>query len=278
MSDELPNYVLENYAKASSIELGAWLADNPLPSICERKLDGIRVFLFKSGEKLVISSKHGAVYTPQGSPKVFTYVTEFLHAPHRMILDGEYISDEGLFFFDILQVDDRDLRSQTLTERKKILGEILKGTMMEVKSQLARSSAEIKKLRDDEVQKGGEGIMVKNPASSYGQHNSWLKLKRYDTIDCFIIDYEETTEMRQTGVPHSWHIGVYDDSGQVVRLGKVGSFVEKVDPRQVKKGTVVELRFQEVTDDLKLRAPFILRIRHDKTADECLLSQIIPNS
>jgi len=63
-----------------------------------------------------------------------------------------------------------------------------------------------------------------------------------------------------------------------VRLGKVGSFVEKVDPRQVKKGTVVELRFQEVTDDLKLRAPFILRIRHDKTPEECLSSQIIPNS
>ena len=278
MSDELPNYVLENYAKASSQDLQAWLIDNPLPSICERKLDGIRVFLFKSGEKLVISSKHGAIYTPKGSPKVFTYVTEFLHAPHRMILDGEYISDEGLFFFDILQVDDRDVRPLELRERKKILREILKGTALEVNFKVAKTSGEILKLKEEMVRNGGEGLMVKNPESSYGQHDSWLKLKRYDTIDCFVIDYEETPEMKKTGIPHSWRIGVYDDNGQVVNLGKVGSFVEKVDPRQVKKGSVVEVRFQEVTDDLKLRAPFILRVRHDKTADECMVSQVMQKS
>ncbi|MDA4132391.1 MAG: hypothetical protein OK454_04605, partial [Thaumarchaeota archaeon] len=75
-----------------------------------------------------------------------------------------------------------------------------------------------------------------------------------------------------------WRIGVYDGKGQVVPLGKVGSFVEGVDPRQVKKGSVLELRFQEVTRDFKLRAPFILRIRHDKTADECLFTQIEPKS
>ena len=44
-----------------------------------------------------------------------------------MILDGEYVIDEGVFFFDVLQVDDRDVRSQSLTERKKILREILEG-------------------------------------------------------------------------------------------------------------------------------------------------------
>jgi len=59
-----------------------------------------------------------------------------------------------------------------------------------------------------------------------------------------------------------------------VELGNVGSMVERVDPRKVKKGTVIEVRFQEVTRDKKLRAPFILRIRHDKTPDECLSSQL----
>jgi len=271
---DLEEYVAENYAKAVDIPLSDWLLSNELPALVEPKLDGIRVFLFKSGEKLVISSKHGAIYTPKGSPKVFTYVTEFTHAPHRMILDGEYISDKGLFFFDILQVDDRDVRPLTLRERKKILREILKGSEMEASSKIVKSSAEILKLKEEAVRKGGEGLMVKNPESSYGQRNSWLKLKRYDTIDCFVIDLEETQEMKRTGVPHSWRIGVYDGAGQVVSLGKVGSFVEKVDPRQVKKGTVIELRFQEVTDDLKLRAPFILRVRHDKAPEECLLSQV----
>ncbi len=273
MSD-LQEYVAENYAKAVSMPLGDWLLKNELPALVESKLDGIRVFLFKSGEKLVLSSKHGGIYTPRGNPKVFAKVTEFVHAPHRMILDGEYVSSEGLFLFDVLQVDDRDVRPLPLNERKKILNEILRGTDLEVAFRVAKTSREILRFKEDLVRKGGEGLIVKNPTSTYGQLNSWLKLKRYDTLDCFVIEYEETQEMKKTGVPRSWYVGVYDDGGQRVNLGKVGSFVEKVDPRQVTTGSVVEVRFQEVTDDMKLRAPFILRIRHDKTPTECLLSQI----
>jgi ATP-dependent DNA ligase len=274
MSDLLSNYVLENYAKAVKIDLSTWLARNPPPSFCETKLDGIRVFLFKSGDKLVLSSKHGGVFTPKGSPKVFARVPELLHAPHRMILDGEYLSHEGLYLFDVLQIDKRDTRSLALKERKKILNEVLGGTNLEVPYQVANSFEEIIALKEDWIRNGEEGMIVKNPLSTYGQTNSWLKLKRYDTIDCFVIDYEDTQEMKRTGTPRSWYVGVFDASGQRVNLGKVGSFLENVDPRKVVIGSVIEVRFQEVTDDTKLREPFILRIRHDKTPSECLLSQI----
>ncbi|MBI3023372.1 MAG: hypothetical protein HYY68_06545, partial [Thaumarchaeota archaeon] len=158
--------------------------------------------------------------------------------------------------------------------RKKILKEILKGTGLEVPYTLAKTPEKIISLKNETVQKGGEGIIVKNPHSSYGQTNSWLKLKRFDTIDCFITDFQETQEMKRTGVARSWSVGVYDDKSQLVNLGNVGSTVERVDPRQVKRGSVVEVRFQEVTRDRKLRAPFILRVRHDKTPEDCLLSQL----
>jgi ATP-dependent DNA ligase len=273
MSD-LQDYVLENYAKAVKLDLATWLMKNPLPAIVEQKLDGIRVFLFKSGEKLVLSSKHGGIYTPKGSPKVFAKVPEFTHAPYQMILDGEYLSSDGLFLFDILQVDDRDVRPLLLPERKKILREILRDTGLEVPYRTVSTSEEIVKFMEEIVKSGGEGLIVKNPASAYGQPGSWLKMKRYDTVDCFIIGYEETQEMKRTGVPRSWYVGVYDDNGGEVNLGKVGAFVESVDPRRVKIGSVVEIRFQEVTDDVKLRGSFILKVRHDKTPDECLLSQI----
>ncbi len=275
MSDELPNYVAENYAKAVKRDLGDWVAKNPLPAICEAKYDGIRVFLFKSGEKLVLSSKHGGVYTPRSTPQVFSRITEFLHAPHRMILDGEYVAREskGMFLFDVLQVDDRDVRAKPLAERKKILREILEGTELEVPFTTARTTEGITAFRDKMVNEGREGIVVKNPASSYGQASSWLKLKRFDTIDCFVTAIVETAEMKRTGVPRSWSVAVCDDDGREVGIGNVGSTVEGVDPRQVKKGSVVEVRFQELTRDRKLRAPFILRVRHDKTPEECLFSQ-----
>jgi ATP-dependent DNA ligase len=275
MSDVLSNYLSDNYCKAVKMDLSEWLILNPLPAIVEEKYDGIRVFLFKSGDKLVVSSKNGVMFTPKGNPKVFAMVPEFTHAPYRMILDGEYVSDEGLHFFDIIQVDDKDLRSLVLEERKKVLSEILGGTGLESPSRHAKSLSEIQEIFNKIVSEGGEGALCKNPLSIYGQPNSWVKLKRYDTIDCFVTDYEETPEMKRSGVPRSWFIGLYDDdSGTIVNIGKVGSFIEKIDPRDVKLGSVIEIRFQEVTRDKKLRAPYIIRIRHDKSADECLLSQL----
>lgn len=252
---------------------------NPLPTLAEPKYDGIRVFLFKSGEKLVISSKRGAVYTPKSSPKVFATFPELLHAPDRMILDGEYVSREpiknkGLFFFDVLHVDDRDVRSQVLRDRKKILREILGGTGMEVPYRMAKTAKEILDLKERYAEEGYEGVVAKNPLSTYGEPGSWLKLKTHETIDVFVIGIERTQEMDRTGVPRSWEVGVYDDNGKRVSLGKVGAFVERVDPRKVKRGEVIEVRIQQVTEDDKLRGAVILRVRHDKLASECLLSQI----
>ena len=277
MSEELPTYVQENYSKAVKMELGKWLSKNPLPSVVEPKYDGIRVFLFKSGDRLVLSSKHGGIYTPKSTPQVFSRVPEFTHAPDRMILDGEYVAREakGLFLFDVVQVDNRDVRPKPLTERKKILREILKGTGLEVDYTVARTVDKIMELRDATVKEGREGVMVKNPQSTYGQPGAWLKLKRFDTLDVFVTGLVDTKELRSTGIPRSWSVAVYDDGGQVIELGNVGSAVEGVDPRKVKKGSVIEVRFQEVTRDRKLRAPFILRVRRDKTPDECKIDQIL---
>ena len=76
MSDALPKYVQENHAKTSTIELSSWLLDNSFPVVCEEKYDGLRVFLFKSGEHLVIAGKIGSVFTPAVNPKVFSKVPE----------------------------------------------------------------------------------------------------------------------------------------------------------------------------------------------------------
>lgn len=276
---ELPDYVLENFAHAVKQDLGTWLLDNPLPALLEPKLDGIRVFLFKSGEKLVLSSKHGGIYTPRSSPKVFATFPELLHAPHRMILDGEYVSREpiknkGLFFFDVLHVDERDLRSLVLRDRKKILTEILGGTGLEVPFKVAKTVEQVLGLRDRFAEEGYEGAVAKNPLSTYAEPGSWLKLKTHETIDVFVMAIERTQDMERTGVPRSWEVGVYDEKGARVSLGKVGAFVERVDPRKVKRGSVIEVRFQQVTEDVKLRGAVIIRVRHDKLPTECLLSQV----
>ena len=163
-----------------------------------------------------------------------------------------------------------------LLERKKILSDVLSGQreFLLVKYEFANSYQEIMEYKKRHLAAREEGVVVKNPSSKYGQKNAWLKLKKFDTVDCFITGIEETADMESTGVPHSWDLGLYDDSGKIMEMGKVGTYLKEVDPSQITIGTVVEIQFQEVTEDEKFRGPFILRVRGDKKKEECLFSQI----
>jgi ATP-dependent DNA ligase len=266
LPDALPEYVQENYAQASSLDLTSWILDNPLPAICEPKYDGLRVFLFKSGENLVVSGRLGNIYSPKANPTVFAKVPELIHAPKRMILDGEYVSKEGLHLFDILQLDDRDMRPLPLYRRKEILAQVIEGAGLEAPFIWAESSEGIEKYTTEVVAKGLEGIVVKNPTSFYGQPDAWVRIKRFDSIDCFVIDFSESDGKKK------WTIAVYDPRGKIVVLGDVSSYAERIDPEKVRLGSVTQIRYQMAEN--KFIAQFITKMRRDKLALECTVGQI----
>jgi ATP-dependent DNA ligase len=262
--------VLENHARFAQTDLDSWLSTNSLPCLCDCNYGGMRVFLFKSGENLVLASKSGGLYTPSSNPKVFLNVTEFTHAPHRFILDGEYLPNEGIHLFDVLRVDDRDLRSQTLENRRIVLNEIIDGMNIGTLSTIAPSVQEIFEFRDRCVSLGYQGAIVKNLQSHYGTQEAWLELRRNDTLCCFVTELESTSRDFWR-----WSLGLLDEkNGKLVNLGTVSSYSEKVKPRKISIGSVVEIRFSSLNGDMKLVDPFIIRIRHDRAPSECVLAQL----
>ncbi len=267
MPDALPKYVEENYAKARAQDLSSWLLDNPLPTICEPKYDGLRVFFFKSGDHLIISGRHGNIYSPAGNPAVFAKIPELAHAPKKMILDGEYVSKDGLHLFDVLRVDDRDMRPLPLYRRKEILGGLLGDSELGTPFVLAETAEEIRKYSEETTPTSPEGIIVKNPASFYGQNNSWVKLRRFAAIDCFVIDLREDRDGKKI-----WTIAVYDPVGKIVPLGEVSSHQDRVDPKKVRLGSIIQVRYHFVED--RFVAEFVTKLRRDKLAVECTVSQI----
>jgi ATP-dependent DNA ligase len=270
LSEILSDYVIENYARPSQIEFESWLSSNQPPCLCDCNYGGMRVFLFKSGENLVLVSKNGGLYTPTANPKVFSNMTEFVHAPHRMILDGEYVAGEGTRIFDVLQVDDRDMRRNPLDMRRSVLREIIDGMNLECKNIVGFTVKEILQFRDECVKNGHQGTVVKNVQSRYGEPGSWIELKPTDTLYCFITNREAASENS-----FRWSLGIIDNkNGKLVNLGGVSSFSARIKPRKIAVGSIVEVKFLSVNSDLELQDPFILRIRPDRSPSECTTGQL----
>jgi DNA ligase-1 len=106
------------------------------------------------------------------------------------------------YVFDILYKDGRDLLSQPLSVRRKILEEtLIKGEILEISPQIVTSDAEeLRKYHDGQLKKGLEGAVVKKWESRYepGRRGfSWVKFKEEegktgkltDTIDTVVMGY-----------------------------------------------------------------------------------------
>jgi ATP-dependent DNA ligase len=226
----------------------------------------MRVFLFKSGENVVLANKNGGIYTPAANPRVFAEMTEFSHAPHRMILDGEYLSGGSLHIFDVIQVDNRDLRALRLEERREILSEIIDGMNIGCANTLSQNCDEIEKFADECVANGYRGTICKGRGSKYGEQDAWLELERRDTICCFVV---ETSNERGAW---RWTLAAIDSAkNSIVDLGLVSDFAPKIKPNKIMVGSVVEVKYKQFSEERKLVQPLIVRIRHDKPSSECVL-------
>jgi bifunctional non-homologous end joining protein LigD len=149
---------------------------------------------------------------------------------------------------------------------------------------------------------GLEGVMAKQKNSLYypgERKDCWLKIKVLNTLDVIICGYT-LGEGKREGYFGALLLGAWHE-GKLRYLGRVGtgweekdleeitnmlkkietgknpfdvfeeepSVLEKV--RWVKPKLVCEVKFMELTEDLKLRAPSFQRLREDKLPEECLL-------
>jgi bifunctional non-homologous end joining protein LigD len=202
--------------------------------------------------------------------------------------------------FDILHLDGKDLVDLPLIERKKILEERVRESERVLLSVYVIGNG--KKFFEEVKAKGLEGIMAKRLSSSYQigkRSKDWLKIKALNSLDCIICGYTlgEGKREKYFGalLLGAWH------EGKLRYLGRVGtgweekdleeitamlkkietgknpfdvfeeepSVLEKV--RWVEPKLVCEVRFMELTEDLKLRAPSFQRLREDKLPEECFL-------
>ena len=185
-----------------------------------------------------------------------------------------------------------------LAERRKILEKITSNTERVLISEYVRGDGE--KLYEKAVEIGLEGIMAKKAESTYKpgkRSREWVKLKKSQTIDCIVVGWTEGEGGRE-GSFASLILALKDGEG-FRYIGRVGTgfdhrflqeFIEKLrkievdkpvierteferKPHWVKPFYVCEVEFLEFTKGGKLRAPVFVRLRNDKSVDECTYDQ-----
>jgi len=288
----------------------------------EIKYDGVRVLAARGGARVALHGRAGQDFTAR-YPEI---VTALRALPlERFVLDGEIVAlDEAgrpsfqrlqnrmhlarpadverarslvpvsAVFFDALALDGRDLRGLPLLERKAALALTVpaRGVIRYGDHVLERGEAFYEAAAEQRV----EGILAKRADSRYtgGRTRDWLKIKCHLRQEFVIGGWTDPQGGR--GWFGALHLGVYDDAGQLVYAGKVGTGFDEAALRRVwdrlqplarptspfdvrspagrghhwvEPRLVAEVRFTEWTDDGIVRHAAFLGLREDKRAEEC---------
>lgn len=219
--------------------------------IFEPKWDGFRALIFRAADELLIQSRDG-----KPLDRYFPELREELlrQLPQRCVLDGEIViaRDGGLdfdaltlrihpaasrvkmlaaqlpasvVFFDLLQLDDRDLRNEPFTTRRAELERIaakLHPPLHLTPATRDRATAQDWFTRFEGA--GLDGVIAKPVAGPYTpDKRTMLKIKHERDCDCIVAGFRWHKDSEGTAIG-SLLLGLYDAAGKLQHVGVCASF------------------------------------------------------
>ena len=292
------------------------------PMSCEIKYDGSRAQIHKKGKKIRIFSRRleditaalpdltraigesvkgdaivegEIVATENDHPRPFQYVLRRLRRKYDIKEMIEKIPLK-IYFFDLLYAD-ASLIDFPLEKRRELLEAAISPCENAALSEIlvTDSTEEAQRFFEHSLNIGHEGLMIKDPLSIYqpgARGKKWLKIKQImETLDLVIIG-AEWGEGRRAHWLASFLLGIRDEQGNFLEIGKVGTGItddifkeltENLKPYIIEqKGKsvrlvphlVVEIAYEEIQKSpnyesgYALRFPRVVRFREDKSVEE----------
>jgi bifunctional non-homologous end joining protein LigD len=193
------------------------------------------------------------------------------------------------YAFDLLYLEDKDLRKEPLIKRKQLLAEILRVNHLRYSDHVL---ADGNKFFDQIRKYNLEGMIAKDCSSEYEEKRSfkWLKVKTYQSQEAVVGGWLESEKGRKFA---SLALGVYEGD-RLLFIGSVGtgfsqeefeSLFDILSALEIEKSPfvgrqpkgkihwvlpklVVQVKFVEWTKSGILRQPIFQGIRHDKNPKE----------
>lgn len=242
--------------------------------LAQQKIDGSRVLVHVQPSGLLATNRAGQ------ATSVHRSVLEGLeHLPSGAIVDGEVVmTPDGAeyWLFDLLSVGTEDVRSLSYLERWTRLSDELEPGLSEpvrvVES--AIESAHKRSLFERLRLANAEGIVFKRKDAAYASGRpasggTQLKHKFVKSADVVLVE----------NAGNAYRMVVFDGSSRrdvgKVFSGTTNELREILDARiAAGEEVVAEVRYLYATEDDQLFQPVFVRLREDKAASACALSQL----
>jgi ATP-dependent DNA ligase len=218
----------------------------------EPKWDGFRSIVFRDGDEVEIGSRNTRPMT-----RYFPEVVDAVKAnlPERCVVDGEIVvpDDAGkrlefevlqqrihpaesrvrllaeqtpahFIAFDLLALDDRNLMTEPLVERRRALEEALAGAASPIHVTTATTDRDVALRWFDEFEGAGlDGVVAKLLEGTYQPDKRVMfKIKHLRTADCVVAGYRvHKSDPRAIG---SLLLGLYGPDGDLANVGVIGAF------------------------------------------------------
>jgi ATP-dependent DNA ligase len=217
--------------------------------VYEPKWDGFRCIVFRDGDEVELGSRNERPLT-----RYFPELIDPLRAslPERAVVDGEIViaGPNGLEFeallqrihpaasrvnllaettpaslvaFDMLALDERDLRTTPFSERRALLETSMSKALPPVHLTPATSDPEVARDWFRRFEGAGlDGVIVKGTGIAYKEDERvMLKVKHERTADCVVAGFRWH---KSGGVIGSLLLGLYDDDTVLHHVGVTASF------------------------------------------------------
>lgn len=226
-----------------------------------------------NGHRLIVCKQNGKLsfFNREGQPstkRVFLPLQKILlaHPLPTFVIDCELVKNL-LFIFDALYLGDEELVHDAYEYREARYHAEFSHYAYILPVATARTPKEKKELWLRVEKLHGEGIVSKNLTASYkmGEAKQHLKLKFLKSAEAVVIGLSPEGK-------DSVEIGMWDEYGRMHRI----SGLSLRNKYHVKPGAVLEVKFLYATKKLHIVQPVLVRVRTDKKAVDCKLTQLVP--
>ena len=228
-------------------------AQPELPSgggiLYEPKWDGFRCIVFRNGDDVELGSRNERPLTKY-FPELLGPIRE--HLPDKVVLDGEIViaGPSGLDFdallqrihpaesrikmlaettpssfvaFDLLACGDVDARPLPLSERSRLLAEVMAGCAPPLYLTPTTTDHAVASDWFTRFEGAGlDGVVAKRLDTPYRENERvHVKVKHHRTADCVVAGFRWH---KSGGVVGSLLLGLYDDKGTLHHVGVTSSF------------------------------------------------------